>query len=97
MSSASSRRTSIEQRRLVDFPALVTRAGLAADFVLQERRVAPLSRWDGHRLHPHATFLHLTNTRTLRARGAFRVLRAHEDVLAVRVARLAPAVALAST
>jgi tRNA G10 N-methylase Trm11 len=73
-----------EQRRLVDFPALVIRAGLAAGFVLHERCVALLSRWDGQRLHPHATFFHLANTRTLRARGAFRVLRAHEDVLVFR-------------
>lgn len=73
-----------EQRRLVDFPALVIRSGLAAGFVLHERCVALLSRWDGQRLHPHATFFHLANTRTLRARGAFRVLRAHEDVLVFR-------------
>jgi modification methylase len=73
-----------EQRQLVDFPALVIRAGLAAGFVLHERCVALLSRWDGQRLHPHATFFHLANTRTLRARGTFRVLRAHEDVLVFR-------------
>ncbi len=73
-----------EQRKLVDFPGLVIRAGLAAGFVLHERCVALLSRWDGQRLHPHATFFHLANTRTLRARGAFRVLRTHEDVLVFR-------------
>lgn len=73
-----------EQRQLVDFPALVTRAGLAAGFELHERCVALLSRWDGQRLHPHATFFHLANTRTLRSRGVFRVLRAHEDVLVFR-------------
>ncbi|MEU5874261.1 DNA methyltransferase [Glycomyces sp. NPDC047369] len=73
-----------EQRQLVDFPSLVVRAALAAGFVVQERCVALLSRWDGHELHPHATFFHLANTRALRGKGAFRVLRAHEDVLVLR-------------
>jgi len=73
-----------EQGRLVDFPSLVIRAALAAGLGLHERAVALLARWDGQGLHPHATFFHLTNTRTLRAKGAFRVLRAHEDVLIFR-------------
>lgn len=70
--------------RLVDFPSLVVRAGIAAGFDLADRCVALLSRWDGAVLRPHATFFHLTNTRNLRAQGRRVVLRAHEDVLVFR-------------
>lgn len=70
--------------RLVDFPSLVISAGLATGFVLADRCVALLSRWDGKMLRPHATFFHLTNTRTLRAQGRRVLLRAHEDVLVFR-------------
>ncbi|MEU6246041.1 DNA methyltransferase [Glycomyces sp. NPDC047010] len=72
------------QKRLIDFPSLVIRAGLAAGFDLHERCAALLSRWDGHILHPHATFFHLTNTRGARAAGRTVLLRAHEDVLVFR-------------
>lgn len=70
--------------QLVDFPAMVIRAGLAAGFDLTERCAALLARWDGHVLHPHTTFFHLHNVRTARAAGKTVFARAHEDVLIFR-------------
>lgn len=70
--------------RLVDFPSLVIRAGLAAGFDLAERCAALLARWDGQVLRPHMTFFHLHNVRAARAAGRAVFARAHEDVLVFR-------------
>lgn len=70
--------------RLVDFPSLVVRAGLAVGFDLAERCAALLARWDGQILRPHVTFFHLHNVRAARAAGKAVFARVHEDVLVFR-------------
>jgi modification methylase len=69
---------------LIDIPGEVIRAGQAAGLVLHERLVCLLTRVDGDRLIPRASFFQLQTVREARRRGDPIAVIAHEDLLIFR-------------
>ncbi len=71
---------------LVDLPGALAAVGEDAGLVLYERNVALLAGLRDDRLVPRASFFALEQVRKARARGVPRLVTAHEDLLALRLA-----------
>jgi hypothetical protein len=72
--------------QLVDLPGALAHVGEEAGLVLYERNVALLAALRDDTLVPRASFFALEQVRKARARGVPRLVTAHEDLLAWRLA-----------